>query len=38
MTIDLGGYNMDGVMLGLGFKVNIFHKKYWEVMGKPKLF
>jgi hypothetical protein len=28
---------MDGVMLDLGSDVNIFPKKYWEVMGKPKL-
>ena len=24
-------------MLGLGFDVNIFPKKTWEAMGKPKL-
>jgi hypothetical protein len=37
MTTELGGYNMDGVMLDLGSDVNIFPKKSWEVMGKPKL-
>jgi hypothetical protein len=37
MTIELGGYDMDGVMLDLGSDVNIFPKKSWEVMGKPKL-
>jgi hypothetical protein len=37
MTIELGGYDMDGVMLDLGFDMNIFLKKYWEVMGKPIL-
>jgi hypothetical protein len=37
MTTELGGYDMDGVMLDLGSDVNIFPKKYWEVMGKPKL-
>jgi len=28
---------MDGVMLDLGFDMNILTKKSWEVMGKPKL-
>jgi hypothetical protein len=37
MTTELGGYDMDGVMLDLGFDVNILPKKSWEVMGKPKL-
>jgi hypothetical protein len=37
MTTELGGYDMDGVMLDLGSDVNIFPKKSWEVMGKPKL-
>jgi hypothetical protein len=37
MTAELGGYDMDGVMLDLGSDVNIFPKKYWEVMGKLKL-
>jgi hypothetical protein len=37
MTIDIGGYDMDGVMLDLGSDVNILPKKSWEVMGKPKL-
>jgi hypothetical protein len=37
MTTELGGYDMDGVMLDLGSDMNIFPNKYWEVMGKPKL-
>jgi hypothetical protein len=37
MTTELGGYDMDGVMLDLGSNVNILPKKSWEVMGKPKL-
>jgi hypothetical protein len=28
---------MDGVMLDLGFDVNILLKKSWELMGKPSL-
>jgi hypothetical protein len=28
---------MDGIMLDLGSDVNILSKKYFEVMGKPKL-
>jgi hypothetical protein len=38
MTIEIGGYDMDGVMLDMASDVNIFSKKYWEVMGNPKLF
>jgi hypothetical protein len=37
MTTELGGYDMDGVMLDLGSNVKILPKKSWEVMGKPKL-
>jgi hypothetical protein len=37
MTTELGGYDMDGVMLDLGSDVNIFPNKSWEVMGKHKL-
>jgi len=36
MTIYICGYDMDGVMFDLGYDVNILHKKYWEVMCKPK--
>jgi hypothetical protein len=37
MTVELGSYEMDGVMLDLGSDVNILLKKSWELMGKPKL-
>jgi hypothetical protein len=37
MTTNIGGYDMDGVMLDLGFNVNILTKKSSEVMGKDKL-
>jgi hypothetical protein len=38
MTNELGGYDMDGVMLDLGSNVNIMPNKSWEFMGKPTLF
>jgi len=34
MTVELGGYDMDGVMLDLGFDVNILPKNSWEFKGK----
>jgi hypothetical protein len=37
MTKEIGGYDIDGAMLDLGSNVNILLKKYWEMMGKPKL-
>jgi hypothetical protein len=37
MTTMLDGNDMDGVMLDLGSYMNIFLKKYWKVMGKPKI-
>jgi hypothetical protein len=37
MTTELGGYDMDGVMLDLGSDVNILPKKSLELMGKPNL-
>jgi hypothetical protein len=37
MTTNLGGYEMDGVMLDIGSDVKIVTKKSWEVMGKLKL-
>jgi hypothetical protein len=37
MTTELGKYEMEGIMLDLGSDVNIFPKKSWELMGKPKL-
>jgi uncharacterized protein YxjI len=32
MTVELGGCDMDGNLLDMGFDVNIVLKKYWEVM------
>jgi hypothetical protein len=37
MIVELESYAMDGVMLDLGFNVNILLKKSWELMGKPNL-
>jgi len=37
MTSNIGSYKMYGVMLDLGSNVDIFQKKSWELMGKPKL-
>jgi hypothetical protein len=37
MILELDGYDMDGIMLDMGFYVNIFPNKSWEVMGKLKL-
>jgi hypothetical protein len=37
MTTELVGYDMDGVMLDLGFKMNILSKTSLGVMGKLKL-
>jgi hypothetical protein len=37
MTVELGSYEMDGVMLDLGSDVNILPKKSWELMGRPNL-
>jgi hypothetical protein len=37
MMIELGSYEMDGVMLNLGYNVKILAKKSWELMGKPNL-
>jgi hypothetical protein len=34
MTVKIGGYDIDGVMLDLCFNVNIFPKKSGEMMGK----
>jgi hypothetical protein len=38
MIAELGNYEMDGVILDLGFDMNIMLKKSWEFMGKPNLF
>jgi hypothetical protein len=37
MTTKLGSYEMDDVMLNLGFDVNILPNKSWEFMGNPNL-
>jgi len=37
MTVKIGGYDMDGVMLDLCFDVNIFPKKLEEMMGNCTL-
>jgi hypothetical protein len=37
MIVVLGIYEMNNVMLNLGFDVNILPKTYWELMGKPNL-
>jgi len=34
MEAKLISYEMDGVMLYLGYNVNIFMKKYWELLCK----
>ena len=34
---DIGGYEMNQVILDLGSDVNILPKNSWEQMGKPKL-
>jgi hypothetical protein len=36
MMKELCGYEMEGVLLDMGYNVNILSNKYWEVMGKPK--
>jgi hypothetical protein len=38
MTTELGGYEMNGIMLDLDYEVNIFSRKSWEMMGKTNLF
>jgi hypothetical protein len=37
LSVELGKYEMEGIMLDLVSVVNIFPKKSWEFMGKPKL-
>ena len=37
MRVDFGGHEMQDVIIDLGPDVNIFPKKSWEVIGKPKL-
>ena len=33
----IGSYEMDEVVLDLGFEVNVMTKQTWEIMDKPKL-
>jgi hypothetical protein len=37
MTTELGGYDMEGVMLDQGFEVKILTNKSHELMGNPSL-
>jgi hypothetical protein len=37
LSVQIGDYDMDQVILDLGSNVNVFLKKTWEMMGKPKL-
>jgi hypothetical protein len=37
LSVQIGDYDMDQVILDLGSDVNVFLKKTWEMMGKPKL-
>jgi hypothetical protein len=37
MMVELESYEMDGVMLDMGYDLNILPKKSWELMGKPNL-
>ena len=37
LTTHSGQYDMDQVILDLGFYANVLLKKTWELMGKSKL-
>ena len=37
MTAQIGNYDMDYIILYLGFDVNILTQKTWESMGKSRL-
>ena len=37
MTAQIGDYDMDYIILDLGFDVNILTRQAWEIMGKPPL-
>ena len=37
MTAQIGDYDMDYIILDLGFDANIFMRQTWENMGKPCL-
>lgn len=37
LTMEIGEYEMDQVILGLGSDANVFPKQTWERMGIPAL-
>lgn len=37
LNVVIGSYEMDVVVLDLGYEVNVMTKKTWEIMEKPKL-
>ena len=37
LSAQIGDYDMDEVILDLGFEVNVLTKQTWELMGRPKL-
>ena len=37
LTMQTREYDMDHVILDLGFDANVLPKQTWELMGKPKL-
>jgi hypothetical protein len=37
MMVEIGSYEMDGVMLDMGSKVKILSNKSWDLTGKLKL-
>ena len=37
MTVQIGDYDMDYIILDLGSNVNILTRQTWEIMGKPPL-
>jgi len=37
MNANIGDFNMGGIILDLGFEVNILPKNTWQCMGEPKL-
>ena len=37
LSAHIGNYDMDKVILDLGFEVNVLTNHTWELMGRPKL-
>ena len=37
LSMQIGDYDIDEVVLDLGSKVNVLTKQTWELMGNPKL-